>query len=235
MKTYKCFALLNRRYTRGILLLLIATVLSIAGNAQRFELRIGIQKGANKILIGDGFHETKIGHSTTWKIDFALHGKNSKFSFEPSLFTVKHFYFSRIEENVSVKNAQRSIGLMLMTGIALKENFTLKFGLFAQGVVSTSVDIVSKNGTTTSSFGSSALYETYAARNFQAGVAASVEYAFGEKKRWGIDLGVQQFATSFLEKNYLLNFSTTATGTTVVFTGKSLPTVVMMGIFFKII
>lgn len=217
-----------------IILLLCLILKSSTCYTQSHEFRIGIQKGANKILIGDGFKETKIGHSSALKIEFVLRGKSSGFSFEPSVSVGKSFYYSRIEDNVTVKNTQRGIGLVLATGIKMNDRLTLKAGLFGQFAVSHSIDIISKNGTVTASFGSSDLYETYAPQEFQAGIIAMLEIGLGEKRRFGFEIGIQQYATSFLEKDYLLNFSTTASGSTVVFTSKSKPTVLLVGLTFRI-
>ena len=72
-----------------LLLFLWVALLTTTTHAQSHELRFGIQKGANKILIGEGFNETKIGHSSALKIEFVLPGKSSGFSFEPSVSVFK--------------------------------------------------------------------------------------------------------------------------------------------------
>lgn len=123
---------------------------------------------------------------------------------------------------------------MLATGIKLNDRITLKAGLFGQFAVSNSIDIISKNGSSTAGFGSSHLYETYAPQKFQAGIIGMLEIGIGEKRRFGFEIGIQQYATSFLAKDYLLNFSATAIGSAVLFTSKSKPTVLLAGLYVKV-
>lgn len=72
-KMPKCSSI--SKHKLKLLLFLWVALLTTTTHAQSHEFRIGIQKGANKILIGDGFNETKIGHSSVLKIEFVVSGK----------------------------------------------------------------------------------------------------------------------------------------------------------------
>mgnify|MGYP001564271342 CR=1 FL=1 len=219
--------------SNGALLLVIAFLLSLPCISQQHSFTIGIQKGLNRVFVGAPIDATKIGHSSSVKLGYMFSGKNSKFYFEPALHFSRHSYYSPIEENVSVKLSQISFDVRIVTGILLSERTILKVGLFAQALSSSRIDVISKHNSTYYSYGNSSLFVDYYPRSIQAGIITAVSYALGKKKRFSFEVILQQFATSFLDADYLLDHNASS-GPDLVFNNKSRPTILSIGVNFRL-